>query len=104
MKCDDFGSLYDCSLTVEQNIEEFRNYGIRTTPKTLKTWLDDNGIPYRTDKQIRDGHIIRLYEEDKNRSSRQIERLCKADGIEVNYRTVQRILARHNKEGGNKLP
>ena len=98
MKCDDFGSLYDCSLTVEQNIVEFKNYGVRTTPKTLKKWLDENGIPYKTDKEIRDEHVIKFYEQNSTRSSREIERLCNQIGIEVNYRTIQRILSRHNSK------
>lgn len=98
MKSDDFGSLYDCSLTLEQNIEDFKNYGVRTTPKTLKNWLDENKIPYKTDKEVRDEHVIKFYEEAPTRSSRDIVHLCKDAGIEVNYRTVQRILSRHNSK------
>lgn len=98
MKCDDFGSLYDCSMTIEQNIADFKDYGVRTTPKTLKKWLDENGIPYKTDKEIRDEHVIKFYEQNSTRSSREIERLCNQIGIEVNYRTIQRILSRHNSK------
>lgn len=98
MKCDDFGSFYDCSVTIEQNIAEFKDYGVRTTPKTLKKWLDENGIPYKTDKGIRDEHVIQFYEQNSTRSSREIERLCNQIGIEVNYRTIQRILSRHNSK------
>lgn len=60
MKCEDFGNMYDYSLTVEQNIKEFRNSGVRTTSRTLRTWLEENGISYTTDKEVRDGHVIRL--------------------------------------------
>ncbi len=74
-----------------------------TTPRTLKAWLEENEIPYRTDKEIRDEHVIRLYDEDPTRSSREIERLGKGLGIEVNYRTVQRILSRHKSEIENKV-
>ncbi len=97
MKCDDFGSLYDYSLTIEQNIKEFKNYGVRTTSRTLKTWLEENGIPYKTDKDVRNGHVIRFYKEDPNRSSREIETLCKEQGIDISYRTIQRILRTYNK-------
>ena len=92
IKCEDFGNMYDYSLTIEQNIKEFKNYGIRTTFRTLKTWLEENGIPYSTDKEVRDGHIIRLFEEAPSRSSREIEKLCKEQGLEISYRTIQRIL------------
>lgn len=98
MKCDDFGALYDYSLTLEENIKAFINFGVKTTPRTLKAWLEENNIPYRTDKEIRDEHVIRLYQEDNTRSSREIERLCKELGIDVNYRTVQRILSRYRNE------
>ncbi len=94
MKCEDFGSLYDYSLTVEQNIREFKKYGVRTTARTLRTWLEENGIPYKTDKEVRDEHVIRYYEEDPSRSSRDIETLCKEQGIDVSYRTIQRILSK----------
>lgn len=70
-----------------------------TTPRTLKAWLEENEIPFRTDKE----NVIRLYDEDHTRSSREIERLGKGLGIEVNYRTVQRILSRHKSEIENKM-
>lgn len=95
MKCEDFGSLYDYSLTVEQNIKEFKKYGVRTTSRTLKTWLEENGIPYITDKEVRDKHVIKFYEEDPSRSSRDLETLCKEQGINISYRTIQRILSNH---------
>ena len=93
IKINDFENMYDCSLTIEQNIREFKKFGVVTTPKTLKTWLNENGIPYTTDKQVRVKHVQKLYEENKSRSSREIENLCKQQGIEVSYRTIQRILA-----------
>lgn len=93
MKCDDFGNLYDYSLTLEQNIKEFRNYGVNTTSSTLRTWLEENGIQYTTDKELRDEHVITLYNEDPSRSSRELERLCN-----VNYRTIQRILKKYKEE------
>lgn len=96
MKCEDFGNLYDYSLTIEQNLAEFINHGVKTTFNTLQKWLDQNSIPYTTDKQIRNEHVIKFYEEDNSRSSREIERLCKQNNIDVNYRTIQRILKKHN--------
>lgn len=97
MKCEDFGNLYDYSLTIEQNIKEFKKFGVVTTPKTLKAWLDKNGIPYTTDKEVRDEYVQKLYEGNKNLSSRELEQLCKKQGIEVSYRTIQRILAHIQK-------
>lgn len=98
MKYEEFGSLYDCSLTMEQNIKEFKKHGIKTTPKTLIQWLQDNGITYRTDKAVRDEYVIKLYNEDPQRSSRVIAKMCNNEGISVNYRTIQRILKEHKSK------
>lgn len=95
MKCIDFENLYDCSITLEQNIKEFKKFGVVTTPKTLKTWLDGNGIPYITDKEVRYEHVLKIFEENKSRSSRELEQLCKEQGVEISYRTIQRLLKKH---------
>ncbi len=63
--------------------------------------VKENGIPYTTEKQVRDEHVIRYHEEDPNRSSRDIETLCKEQGIEISYRTIQRIL--NNRSPPNKI-
>ena len=95
IKNNDFEELYDCSQTIEKNISELKKFGVKTTPKTLKTWLENNGIPYTTDKDVRDKTVIKLYEEDNNRSSREIEKLCKEQGLEISYRTIQRVLNKY---------
>ncbi len=98
IKCEDFESLYDFSMTIDQNIREFKNYGVSTTSRTLKTWLEENNIPYKTDKQVRNEHVIKLYEEDTSRSSREIETLCKEQGVNISYRTIQRILTDYKSQ------
>lgn len=51
MKCDDFESLYDCALTVEQNIGIFKDYGVKTTVKTLKNGLKKTAYRIRRIKK-----------------------------------------------------
>ena len=104
MRCEEFGSLYDFSRTVEANVREFRRYGIKTTKRTLLRWLHERGFPYETDRDLRDKLVIRFYEEDKNRSSREIERLCAGAGVKVSYRTIQKIVANRNAPSGKGPP
>ena len=96
MRCDEFGSLYDLSKTVEDNVREFRNYGVNTTKRTLVRWLEENEYPYDTDKDLRDRLVLKLYNEDPTRSSREIEKLCTDAGVKVSYRTVQTIISEFN--------
>ena len=93
MRCDEFGSLYDFSKTVESNLQDFRSYGINTTKRTLVRWLEENGLPYDTDKDLRNRMVLHFYNEDPTRSSRDIEKLCADAGAKVSYRTVQKIVA-----------
>ena len=93
MRCDEFGSLYDFSKTVESNLQDFRSYGINTTKRTLVRWLEENGYPYDTDKDLRNRMVLHFYNEDPTRSSRDIEKLCADAGVKVSYRTVQKIVA-----------
>ena len=93
MRCDEFGSLYDFSKTVESNLQDFRSYGINTTKRTLVRWLEENGLPYDTDKDLRNRMVLQLHKADPTRSSRDIEKLCADAGVRVSYRTVQKIVA-----------
>lgn len=93
MKCNDIGGLYDLSLTVEQNLDMLKHYGVRTTKRTLIKWLEEIGQPVITDKQVRNNMVLDMYKQDTSRSSREIERLCLEKGVKVSYRTVQNIIS-----------
>lgn len=92
MKDNDFGSMYDFTLTVEQNIKIFKEYGIKTKKQTLIKWLKDNGLDYVTDKDQRNQMIIDLYNENNSRSSREIENLCRENGIKVGKDTILKVI------------
>lgn len=96
MKYDEFGCLYDFSATLEDNLKAFRKFGVNTTKKTLKKWLTNNNLPYETTKGLRDKMVIKLYLEDTKRSSHDIERLCRDNGVEVSAPTVRTILKDQN--------
>lgn len=92
MRCEDFGEYYDFSMTVEDNVKEMRNNNVKTTKRTLVRWLEENGFPYELEKDRRDRMIVQLYEEDRTRSSREIEKLCLNSGVKVSYRTIQKVV------------
>lgn len=92
IKENDFGSLYDFNLTIEENIEEMKKYGVSTTKKTLTKWLDQNKLDYVTNKDFRNSMIIYYYKENPKRSSREIVKLCANDGIKVGKDTVIKVL------------
>ena len=102
MRCDEFGSLYDFSKTVESNLQDFRSYGINTTKRTLVRWLEENGYPYDTDKDLRNRMVLQFHKADSTRSSRDIEKLCADAGVRVSYRTVQKIVTKVDSAGQKK--
>ena len=69
-----------------------RNNNVKTTKRTLVRWLEENGFPYELEKDRRDRMIVQLYEEDRTRSSREIEKLCLNSGVKVSYRTIQKVV------------
>ena len=95
IKDNDFGTYYDFSKTLEQNLTDFKELGIRTTKRTLEKWLKENNLEYTTDKQIRNNYIIELYKQGN--STREIERICKTEGINVSQKTVVNIINKVSK-------
>ncbi len=92
MKDNDFGSLYDFNASVEDNLKVFHEQGLKTKKNTLIKWLNDKGYDYFTKKDERNKLVIELYNENPNRSSREIERLCKDRGIKVKDKTISTII------------
>ena len=98
MKDNDFGTYYDFSKTIEQNLKDFKEYGIKTTKRTLENWLKENNYEYTTDRQIKYNYVIELHKQGN--STREIERICKTEGINVSQKTVVNII---NKVSKNEL-
>ena len=44
------GELYDINLTVKENIEVMKKYGVEIKPSTLKRWKDKNGLTKKRKK------------------------------------------------------
>lgn len=96
MKSSDFGSLYDLGKTIEENIEIMKSFGVKTKSDTLKKWCIENNLPYTTNaekkRNERNKVIIEIYNEDKSRSLREIEKLVKERGYKVNKDTLNNVI------------
>ena len=54
------GELYDCSMTVKENVEFMKSNGIeRISDRTLKRWMDENGLT-RKRKKLKDEQLPEL--------------------------------------------
>lgn len=100
MNSNDFKVFYNDTLTLEENIEVLRDNGIRTKKSTLKKWLDEEGYYYTTNAQkkreLRNMIIIEVYNEDRNRSLREIEKIVKDRGYKVTDDTVNKVIKEYN--------
>lgn len=102
MNSNDFKLFYDDTLTLEENIDVLRENGIRTKKSTLKKWLDDEGYYYTTNAQKKRNErnmvIIEVYNEDKSRSLREIEKIVNDRGYKVTDDTVNKVIKENKKE------
>ena len=101
IKNDDFSKYYNEELTIEENIIVMKNHGIKTKKDKLKKWCIYNDVYYITNaekKRIeRNKVIIKVYNEDRNRSLREIEKIVNDNGYNVSYRTILSVLDEYNK-------
>lgn len=95
MKDDEIGANLDLLLTVEENIEQFKNSGIKITKNRLLQFLEEYEITLKTNKEVRNEKVIDLQKENPTLSLRELEKLCKENGININYTTIQRILKKN---------
>ena len=95
MKDDEIGNNLDLSVSLETNIKNFKENGIKITKNRLVQFCNEYDINLDTDKEIRDKKIIQLYQENNNLSSRKLEKLCNENGINVKYSTIQRVLKKY---------
>lgn len=88
----DLDSAYDHSKTLEENLKELKNFGISIKRKAVIEWLDENGYSYTTDKDYKEMVVLFLYEEDKTRSCKDLEKLCRKEGVSLHYKTICKII------------
>ena len=92
MKDKDFSSMYDKTLSLEQNLDAFHRKGFKTKKCTLIKWLDENNYDYTTDKELRNIFVIDVYEKNRELSFRELEVICKDNNIKVNKDTIKKVI------------
>lgn len=92
MKDDEIGNNLDLSISLEDNIKEFKNNGIKITKQRLVQFCNEYNVTLLTDKEIKYNKVLELHNENKDLSSRKLEELCKQKGIKISYRTIQTII------------
>ena len=88
----EIGDNIDLMLTVEDNIKQMKDNGIKITKQRLLKFCEDYQIELYTNKQLRDMKVIQLHEENPSLSYRKLQELCKEHGIKIDYTTIQRII------------
>lgn len=95
MKDEEIGENLDLSISLEENIKEFKKNGIKITKNRINQFLKDYDIQLKTDKEIRNDAVIQLHIENPSLSSRKLEKLCKENGINITYKTIQSIIKKY---------
>lgn len=92
---------YNNNISVEENIEVMKEHKIKVKKDTLKKWLDKHNISYFTEAQKkreeRNKVIISVFNEDKNRSYREIESIVKDKGYTVTHPTIISVIKEYNE-------
>lgn len=90
---DSIGSVIDFNLSLEENLKEMKKMGIPIQMRRLKKFIKENSLVdyIKTDRQIRDEHIRSIVRDNSNASLRQIEHLCKEQGITVSLNTIRKV-------------
>lgn len=92
----DLQSVYDFSLTIEENLTIMKEFGVSLSKNTVLRWLRENGYSYKTNKGVnkeeRNKMIIELYNEDRSRSLRELVSLMKEKGFKVNKDTIKKVI------------
>ncbi len=94
MKDEEIGEWIDLSMTIEQNIKEMKDNGIKITKKRLQQFCEDYELKLLTDKEQRNNAIIAAHIWNPSLSYRKLSEMLKEKGINVNYTTIQRILTK----------
>lgn len=93
MRWNSIGELYDCSMSVKDNLEMLRRYGLNICLATLYNFCAENGITQKVDKE----NWKTFY--NPNLSIRQNVKVMNANGLKISYTTLQKML----KESKQKI-
>lgn len=93
MTDNDIYQYYEQTTNVDQIFREMHADGFKTKRERIIQFVDDNRLPYTTDKEERNRIVIKIYEEDKTKGYKKIAKLYKEyTGRHVSSNTVKNIL------------
>ena len=93
MKDDSIGSIIDSKLSIEENISEFKKFGINIKKKRLLQFIKENQLEgyIKSDKQIKEECILSIVKANPDASLRKLAEKCKEQNIDVSYETIRKI-------------
>ena len=92
-------SCYDELLSVEENYTYINEYIPHKKARLIEA-LERNNIKYFTEEDNKKNFVIELHKGNPNKSSRELEKMCRENGFKISYRTICRIIKEYedNKE------
>lgn len=99
MKDDSIGSIIDINLSLEDNLRELRQLGIKIKKKRLVQFIKDNHLDnyIKSEKRIRNECVMSIMESHPNASCRELADICKEHNISVSHETIRTIRNSVNK-------
>jgi len=101
MKDAEIGEWYDGLQTVEENLQTLKKNGISCKKERLIQFIEDWGFEPLTIKDIRNNKILAIWEENKEKSIRELVEVCKDNGVKVSKDTIQRVIAKYGAVSKN---
>lgn len=84
--------LINLNDTLEDNLERIINEGITISKHRFMLICKKFKIKLKTKKEMNYQTIIDIYKRNPTLSSRKLEAIAKENGIDVSYRTIQKII------------
>ena len=93
MKDNSIGSIIDLSLSLEKNLVELRNMGMKIKKNRLMQFIKENHLEdyIKSDKQIKEERVLEIVKANPNASLRKLAEMCKEQNLLVSYETIRKI-------------
>lgn len=95
MRWNTIGEIYDCSMSVKDNLEILREYGLNICLSTLYNFCAENGITKKVSKEDWKQYY------NPNLSIRQNVKVMNDKGIKISLTTLHKLIKQTNKEAFN---
>lgn len=84
--------LRPTETAIEVVLSTLEDNSVRVTKKRLLQFCNRLGMEFPSQKDLDHRQVQILHEQNPDLSSRQLEVLCKSNGIDISYRTIQTII------------